>query len=196
MLSDCDPELYGKLKKLVLSGMRCIDAIENGGILPSDTLFHSTPLSFDNVHQKEAKRAMRQEWIKARLKAVKEAEIVFVDPDNGLEIPSTDCFGKKGPKFVYYKDLLLCWKRGQSLIIYQHADRRGVNEQAAQRCTELSDELSGAKPIALRFSRRSTRVYFVLAQPHHAEKLNARMRSFPKSDWGKGNPPHFERVAS
>ena len=196
LLRDCDPELYDELKKLVLNGMRCIDTIEHGGILPSDTLFHSTPLKFDNAPQKEAKRAMRQEWTEAGLAAVEESEVVFVDPDNGLEIPSTGRFGKKGPKFVYYDDLLPCWERGQSLIIYHHANRKKLSYEVAQRCTELRHELSGAKPVALRFRRRSPRVYFVLAQPHHEKRLNARVQSFLDSDWGKGNPPHFERVAS
>ncbi len=47
---------------------------------------------------------------------------------------------------------------------------------------------------ALRYRRRSPRVYFVLARPEHAERLIARTDALLASCWGRGLPPHFQRI--
>jgi hypothetical protein len=48
-------------------------------------------------------------------------DIIFFDPDNGIEMSSTN--NKNKFKFVSYGLLEKFWNMGKSLIIYQHSDR-------------------------------------------------------------------------
>ena len=199
-LRSCDPELFGMMLDIVNNRRRSIAAVETKGVLPPDTLFFSEGLSFDRTPRGEERCTRRHDWLRAGLERVGEAEIVFFDPDNGLEVPSRDRCSPKGPKHVYYDDLRPCWERGQSLVVYHHIGRTyggrraDAEEQTRRRCHDLRDRLPGARPVALRFRRRSPRVYFVLSQPSHAGRIDARVRAFLESPWGQGNPPHFELV--
>ena len=189
-LRSCDPELFDMMLDIVNS-QRSVAAVEARGVLPADTVFFSEGLSFDGIPRRE-RRTKRMKWFDAGLDRVREADIVFFDPDNGLEVPSRSRHGLKGPKYAYYDDLLPCWEGGQSLIVYHHMGRtyggRGAagGDQVAARCLELRHRLSGAKPVALRYRRRSSRVYFLLANPSHTCLLEARMRAFLHSAWGQG----------
>lgn len=192
-LRRCDPELFDTMLNLV-SNDRSIAAVEASGALPADTEFFSEGLSFMETPPEE-RDGKRRRWLKAGLRQVKEAEVVFFDPDNGLETPSNISTSPKGPKYVYYDDLQPCWERGQSLVVYHHIARNAsAVQQIRGRCRELRQKLSGAEPIAIRFRRRTPRVYFVLARPEHAGRLKYRIDGLLDSSWGEGSPPHFERV--
>jgi len=52
---------------------------------------------------------------------LKNQDIIFFDPDNGIEVPSMKNSEKY--KFVTYRLLVKFWNLGKSLIIYQHEGR-------------------------------------------------------------------------
>lgn len=190
----CDPELFQVMGEIVY-GERSVAAVEKKGVLTPSTLFFSKGLNFNWTPQRE-RDAVRRKWLDDGLQAVKATDLVFVDPDNGLEVPKTKPLSNKGPKFAYYDDIRPCWERGQSLVIYQHIDRTSCAEkQIAQRCAALHRELPGAMLVPLRFRRRSSRVYFVVSQPEHVDRMEARIRTFLESPWGAGKSPHFEWAA-
>ena len=198
LLRRCDPELFEKMLHLVKND-HSIAAVEANRVLPADTVFFSEGLSFRGTRRGE-RDAKRHRWLNAGLRRVKEAEVVFFDPYNGLEAPSRSSMSLMGPKYVYYDDLQSCWERGQSLVVYHHVGRtyRGrkadAGEQIRSRCRELCQRLSGAEPRVLRYRRRSPRVYFVLPSPKHDVRLKARINTFLDSPWSAGSPPHFERA--
>ena len=198
LLRRCDHGLFEKMLHLVNNG-RSIAAVETSGVLPADTVFFGEGLNFKETPRGE-RDGKRHGWFNAGLRRVKEAEVVFFDPDNGLEVPSRSTISLMGPKYAYYNDLQLCWERGQSLVVYHHIGRtyRGrkadAGEQIRSRCRELRQKLSGAEPMVLRYRRRSPRVYFVLPCPEHAGRLKSRIGRFLDSPWAEGSPPHFERV--
>lgn len=195
LLRECDPDLFEKMRNLVVNE-RTVEAVETSGVLPDDTLFFNAPLDFEGTPVGE-RHSKRQAWCNAGLARVTGADLVFADPDTGLEVPTYDRLSLKGPKYTYYDDIAPCWKRGQSLVVYQHMSRtNGGQEQIAQRCGELRRRLPGADPIALWFRRRSSRVYFVVAQPRHTSVLRARAEAFLASPWGLATPPHFEGLGA
>ena len=199
-LRKCDPELFRAMRNLVVSGRRSISEVEAGGVLPPGTLFYNRGLSFENARSRGEREAMRTRWLESALVKLADAEVIFADPDNGLEIPSCGPLNARGPKFAFYGDLREFWKRGQSLIVYHHIGRthRGLKADAAEqichRREELERELGDVEPVSLRFRRRSPRVYFVLPAREHADALNSSIEEFLDSPWGKGVPPHFEGV--
>ena len=197
-LRQCDPDLFERMLHLVKND-RSIAAVEANGVLPADTVFFSEGLSFKGTSFGE-RSVKRQKWLNAGLRRVEDAEIVFFDPDNGLEVPSRSCRSLMGSKYVYYDDLQSCWERGQSLVVYHHVGRTyegrkaDAGDQIRCRSRELCRKLSGAEPTVLRYRRRSPRVYFVLPRPEHDVRLKARINAFLDLPWGEGSPPHFERI--
>ena len=111
-LQECEADLLGRMLHLVNN--HCppsIAAVETHGVLPSETVFFGDGLSFDQTALEE-RCAKRRRWLDAGLRRIEGADIVFFDPDNGLEVPSRRRRSLKGPKYVYYDDLRSCWERG------------------------------------------------------------------------------------
>ncbi len=140
-----DPELFDKLKELIDDNVRTVTEIPKRGILPPDTVFFEEPLSLSHLPKgnpatTKQRLAHRQEWLKRVLAATKDCDIVFFDPDNGMEIKSVLKHRDKGPKFVFYDELLSFWNRGQSLVIYQHRTRqKKVEKQISERKEKLKN---------------------------------------------------------
>lgn len=51
---------------------------------------------------------------------MKVCEIVFFDPDNGLETLKCNKYGKKGIKYVLREEVEYYYSRGKSVILYNH----------------------------------------------------------------------------
>jgi len=186
----CDPELFERMRSIVRNE-RSVAAVEASGALPSGTAFFGDKLVFGPGESRESKEAKRLEWLEAGLRAVERAYLVFADPDPGLQVPCVKPLHAKGPKYVYYGDLRACWKRGQSLVVYQHIARnRTAEEQIARRIAALLEQFRGAEDIlTLRWRRFTSRVYLVVPAADHADTLAARCRALLASPWSQ----HFTR---
>ena len=92
-------------------------------------------------------------WLSYALKATRQAEMVCLDPDNGIAPDDTRMYRKEGPKFVYRDDLKAFWDRGQSLVVYHHL---GMDKPANEMIGQTTAVLRGAlerEPIPLRFRK-------------------------------------------
>ena len=56
--------------------------------------------------------------------------------------------------------------------------------------TLLRDGLLGAESIAVRFNKGTSRMFFVLLQPTHRERIKERIQRMLDGPWGR----HFERA--
>ena len=52
-----------------------------------------------------------------------DADLVFFDPDNGMEILSTPYGAKNSSKYLYWREFEKTWQQGHSILIYQHFPR-------------------------------------------------------------------------
>lgn len=198
-LRRCDPELFDLLRDIVVERReRSIGALETSGVLPQTAVFHGAKLMFDPDETPSDRRERRDQWLMDGLTAVEDADLVFVDPDNGLPIQTVQPTDDAGPKYAYYDDLLRCWERGQTLIIYQHTTRQGaIEQQIERRVVELRTHFGGAPGLmVLRWRRVSSRVYFIVPAREHADAVTSRVRTLIGSEWGQRQPrygsPHFE----
>jgi hypothetical protein len=193
-LRECDPVLYDQLAKIIRSGERRVSAIEQGSILPDGTLFYSAPITFRDLtsFQILERRARRASWLQDGVTLTAPADIVFLDPDNGLAGPSASPTAIGGQKYVFVEDIQPFISRGQSLIIYHHLSRQrgGLAVQVAEKVARLKATAAGALPLAMIYRRGSVRVYFVVPAPAHCQLLLKRSASFISSMWGRRG--HFE----
>ena len=88
LLPGCDLELFEKMLHLIKTDCS-IAAVEQNRVLPEGTVFFNERLSFRGT-QREERDSKRRRWINAGLRRVNEAVVVSFDPDNGLEVPSTE----------------------------------------------------------------------------------------------------------
>ena len=96
-------------------------------------------------------------------------DIVCVDPDNGLIVPSA--LGRpKESKYVLVNELADYYAQQSSVIYYQHKARK-PDEFYIQQHENLirTHELIGSKGLALKFITTSQRYYFFIIQPQHQE---------------------------
>jgi hypothetical protein len=187
---DCDPELYDKLRDLVRAGRRSVSAVPDSALLPPGTIHHTAPLDYSTVAD-EDRHHLRTDWLADAHDAAAAADLVFLDPDNGLEA-GTGRYAAKGPKFVFYDDLPAL-SPGKTLVVYQHATRTGTfEEQLEARMEDLGDRLCLPQEnlLAMRWRRVSPRAFlFALADPHR-ELVVERHRAMLAGPWGA----HFELV--
>ena len=193
----CDPALYDEMRAIVNGGDRSVAAIERRGVLSEGTRFFSEELSFEKGEPKAARSSGRKRWLERAFERLRGSDLVFADPDNGLQVDSVSKLALKGPKYAYYSDLRPLVARDQSPVIYHHLGRShrgrpaGAAQQIAARLGELADLLpTPASPMALRYRRGSPHVFFVVPAERHAKLLQRRAARFLDSPWRR----HFEFV--
>ena len=176
----CDPALWSALGQIVSSGKREIAALEQCGVL--DASYFGRLLD-SSSGDKIARQAVRMEWHRQALQALHGFDIVFVDPDNGLMVPSADGTAKSN-KFVFPYELAEYYHAGASIIYYQHKARRPDEFYIDQHQQMVS---SGAFPCAtslgLKFNKTSLRYYFCAIRPEHTKAFTTCVRQMMQSPW-------------
>ena len=160
----CDEPLWLTLKHIVESEQRTVASLENGNILQA--AFFSKPLAFQGKPRPEREQ-VRKRWHGEALTCLADADIVFVDPDNGLMVPSA-AGTPKANKYVLVQELADYYAQGASVVYYQHkARKRDVFYiEQHQRLLEC-DDFGGATGFGLKFLPTSQRYYFFILQHRH-----------------------------
>lgn len=90
---------------------------------------------------------------------------------------------------AYLDELAAFAGRGQSLVVYHHADRTAaVEEQARRRLCDLAREVPTKPVAAVRASRGSTRLFLVAATASHAGYLTDRLAALTGQSLGHRAP--------
>jgi hypothetical protein len=158
-----DPMLFDALAEIVASNRRNIRALETANLLPG-ALFANEVIPTDGLSA-QRKRA-RHQWFARMQDRLADADLVFADPDNGLE-PSGYSYGSStAGKSVLLGELRELAKPERCLIVYHHHTRRKGGHHAEM--VHWADRLRAAgfsTVDALRTKPYSPRVYFLLDAP-------------------------------
>ena len=185
----CDPPLYDALREIVKRGDRRIEAVEKSGLLPHAAFYgHQIPNPGEHKRGEDRVEA-RLGWIEGALGKTGGCDVVFLDPDNGLEPKTVPITRKMAPKYAYLEEVGKWVERGQSVVIYHHLGRnRAHAEQIEDWLKRLRGEFGSHEIFALRFRRGTSRAFFVLAAKCHAPILRERAGELLASPWRE----HFE----
>jgi hypothetical protein len=93
--------------------LRSIKEIENGLILPKETIFYSKPLPHSSVNPSEREEE-RKNWFKESLSQLKSADIIFLDPDNGIQTDKVRKTQTKAIKYVFKNEIKLYYELDKS----------------------------------------------------------------------------------
>lgn len=178
----CDESLWTELKHIVHLQQREVKALENDCILKAT--FFSEPLILSGK-AKADRNAFRENWHKEALAVLAGLDVIFVDPDNGLIVPSVAGTAREN-KYVLPKEIRDYYHQGSSIIYYQHKARRKDEFYIAQQEHLLRNaELNGSTGISLKFKPTSQRYYFFIMQPRHREVLEHAVCGMLSSAWGE-----------
>lgn len=156
-----DPSLHAVLQSLLGGGVSpAVSLMESAGVLP-DASFYSTMVP--------DRRDERRGWSQSLLQSAAGADLVFVDPDNGIEVKSKPVGRKGSSKYVTWDELTGLWESGCSILVYQHF-RREKRESFARRLALDFMARTGAAHVE---AFRTPHVLFLLAaQERHAESFH------------------------
>lgn len=173
---DCDTpdkNLHCALQKIGLSKNRSVARLEQAKLF-KNALFYNKMLEAKN----------RDKWHSEALKKLHKQDVIFLDPDNGLEVKSTKPYSKNGNKYTTYKEATDYYAQGATVIIYKHRDRKPESEYL-KRFYQFKDmeKTRNAKMFYLRASRYSVRDYLFLVQERHFSGLESAIDDFLATEW-------------
>lgn len=151
-----DPDLFRHLQEVLAHGVpRHVDLMERSSLLPGAK--YCSAVVPDAAEDRAA-------WFQALLEQAQGLKLVFLDPDNGLEVKSRPYGRKNSSKYLFWREVEALWASGKSLLIYQHFTRGKRAHFIARKMAELSR----AAPKSLLESFSTPRVVFFMAlQPSH-----------------------------
>jgi hypothetical protein len=116
-----------------------------------------------------------------------ECDLVFFDPDNGVEVSSVPKHHPRAGKYIYWDELMPFWHRGQALLVYHHLNRtKPAARQVRELKSRIQTELDRALVVPLVFRRGSCRVFWLVYRNSAiGAELERRALDFLASGWSR-----------
>ena len=176
-----DESLWQELKQIADANQRKVSVLQNDRILQA--VFYDKILDFRGKAKAE-RISTREEWHKQALDRLLGLDIVFVDPDNGLVVPSAEGRPKEN-KYVKPDELLAYYHKGTTVIYYQHKARKRDGFYVDQHRNLIKSlKFEGSSGLGLKFKTTSQRYYFFILQPKHREVIEKAVKEMISSAWG------------
>ena len=119
-----DTLIYDYLKGMVISNIKDVAAIENGKIIPVRNYYYG----------------IREVPLPPGL-----PKLLFLDPDNGLEVKSIPLGSPKSERYVYYSDLKPIINQGCDILVYQHYPRVNREKYHLYRTREIESRIGDVR---------------------------------------------------
>lgn len=170
---DHDPKIFDHLLVQVIQRrIRSVNAIEGTDVLPNCRFY--SPLVRDDAEA-------RKRYFRELLKFAKGSQLVFFDPDNGLEVKSVPSGRKNSSKYLYWEEVKATFAAGHSLLIYQHFPRR-PRLPFIRQLVDRFRATTGAHSV---FSYCTSHVvFFLVPQAAHEEHFRERSDGVVEA-WGQ-----------
>jgi len=158
--SGYDSELFGTLKTC-LSDVRgrSVSFADEWSMIPG-AVYYPELLSDDE--------SQRIKFFDEFADKSRNCDIVFFDPDNGIEINSTRKGRKDSCKYLYWDELQRTYASGKSVLFYQHFRREKRETTIASLSGEIRERLGAPKVIAFCTAHV---LFLLIPQSVHLEQL-------------------------
>jgi hypothetical protein len=154
-----DPVVFDKLGRITAAGKRTVRAVQDTAIL-AGARFHAAPLG---DRPADRKRHFNEIW-----KALGPRDLVFFDPDNGLQVASVRAGARNCSKYVFLDELAVALSEQRSVCVYQHFPRVKRSPFIAATLTRLQGHFPDHRCFAV---ASPWVVHLVCAHPRAAEAL-------------------------
>lgn len=174
-LKACDISLAETLSAIAESNDRSINKLEEAQLL-QNAVYYSEAVSVD----------CREEWHRQALTFFKDnnVDIVFLDPDNGLLVPSVKKHQPRSVKYAFYEEVQDYIEQGKSVLVYNHRNRKPELQYFSEIESCLQELLEDPEIFEITFPRFSVRDFFAIpALPDHSEKIEAAFSNMLSGKW-------------
>lgn len=176
-MMECDPQLADIITNIAQSKKRSVAEIQKADLVPG-------AIYFDDFLTLEC----RHEWHEKALKRFKDADLVFMDPDNGLLVKSVGKSSARSIKYVFYEEVKDFIDAGKSVLVYNHRCRKPEKKYF----DDIKDRLYANVKInidliqTITFSKGTTRDYIAIpASKKHFDMFKDAFDDMRESMWGK-----------
>ena len=167
------PEIFDCLKQIAGNADKSVNDVQDSSIL-SGTLFYSAVLKPEgNPTERETERYL---WFQESLQAIAGAELVFMDPDNGL-LESDDAGRKDAEKYVLPSEVEGAFNAGHNVVYYCHKGRRTC-EQWDDYKSIMFKHVKDAIPAVLTYHKGSQHSYIFLIHEQNFVKYRKIIDNF------------------
>lgn len=186
------PALYDALKGYVVErGRRDVLVMSEAGLIPGAKYF-TEPLPVSGGAPPAGRRRRRKEWHGRALAFCAGAELVFLDPDNGIR-PEGQRPSQQSEKYAFLEEAADYWNAGQDVAYYCHRGRRTAAQWEAYK-RAMSALLQAAELTGLTFHRGTQRSYIFALHGDSAAAVKQLLDGFLSSEWGRSGMFTFEPV--
>ena len=104
------------------------------------------------------------------MEILKAADIIYLDPDNGIQPKNMDESDKNSIKYALYREIRKYYSLGKTVIVYNHYDRSPLDKYK-NRIYELKKVVPESKIEVIKFKRYFIRHYVFLVQDKHTNLI-------------------------
>lgn len=162
-----DSDLLTRIRRFENPTERHLDRIPASGILPSDTLYFEEP-----VPMKE-----RDFWHQRALLRFADADLVFLDPDNGFEVSSME--PQNSLKYSFFQEAVDFLLMGKVVVGIQFARQCDPIERGITRREQLQTLAGSGAMLPIIRGRVSPNILFLtLSPPDRVEQVRKTLFDF------------------
>lgn len=165
-----DAQLFDSIADTLPRG-RHVDHVRERGMLPGATFFNEI-IPDDRNH--------RSDLMASGFHFLRESELVFFDPDNGIEIKSLKRGHLGSSKYLFWDEITESFGSGKSVLIYQHFPRKERNSFVARMFDDFQQRTACTSAFCFRTSNVA---FFLLSQDSHTEKFSTASKTIGET-WG------------
>lgn len=178
-----DADLFDCLKDMVDSGVRDIKQFEKKDMIPN-AVYYSKILD-SKMTDVARRKEYRQNWHEQAMETLKDAELVFMDPDDGLV--KENRYGTGSEKKVIPQEIMDYYDRGQDIIYYHHRGQYTKSDNWTRILGIMGSYIDDVKLIPIIYHRVQQRAYVFVLHEKSYEKYRNLIDAFLDSNWkGKG----------
>ncbi len=176
-----DPELFDVLRKMGVQ--KNVGRFAERGMIPGAIYFDDIvqPMNTDSSLTVTDKRLERERWHQQALEGCDGAELVFMDPDNGMRAGSPTA-RKDAQKYVYASEAYSYYNRGQDVVYYCHKGRRTEPQWEKAKCIML-EWCPDAAMLGLTYHWGTQRSYIFVLHPEKEEFYRTLLKDFLETAW-------------
>lgn len=165
------PDVFDRLNSNRPAKLVQVQALVAASFARNRPVFFDSKLSIARAKNRFEKIAARLTWFEQARKSLTKAELVFMDPDNGLEVPSIGECGPRSLKHATYAEAFSLFAADKSLVIIQFKTRGDHEEGRRKRLREKARYFFchlGIKPFIFDFQDGRKLSFIVVANRKHS----------------------------
>ena len=167
----CDPELRHALSRLVGENRRRISDLERANILSGSALYFSDSIPY-GAFPLDLRIEQRTRWFEKSRKSLQAAQVVFLNPDNGVQTSKIKKTQTRSVKYAFADEIKGYFEDGKMVIVYNHRDHSPIETYATRFRETLNHVGRTARLRVLPFGSFSARDYAFFYRDSQALLVN------------------------